>query len=217
MAKRLYAMGSERYRNKFRVTLHPDLIDAPRSWKQPRTVFVNSMSDLFHEKVPLPFIREVFETMAETPQHTYQILTKRSERLRKVAGALPWAPNIWMGVSIEDEQVIHRLSDLKHVPSSVRFLSLEPLIGPLDNLDLEGIDWVIVGGESGPKARPMNPEWVESIQTQCGTAGTEFFFKQWGGVRKHETGRVLHDRTWDEKPFIGLRSFESPLVQIALP
>ncbi len=217
MAKRLYAMGSARYKNKFKVTLHWDLVDLPRTWKHPRVVFVNSMSDLFHPKVPLEFIRAVFETMAATPHITYQILTKRSERLRKVAGALPWAPNIWMGVSIEDKRVNHRLIDLKYVPASVRFLSLEPLIGPLDDLDLEGIDWVIVGGESGPKARPMKKEWVESIHEQCDAVGTEFFFKQWGGVRKHDTGRELHGRTYDNMPFIGSRQFAMPLVQIALP
>ncbi len=217
MAKRLHAMGSARYRNKFKVTLHPDLIDAPRSWRHPRVVFVNSMSDLFHPDVPLEFIQSVFRTMTETPQHTYQILTKRSERVREFAASLPWAQNIWMGVSIEDKRVLHRLDDLKHVPSAVRFLSLEPLIGPLDNLDLDGIDWVIVGGESGPKARPMKKEWVESIHSQCDAAGTEFFFKQWGGVRKHDTGRELHGRTYDNMPFIGARQFAAPLVQIALP
>jgi protein gp37 len=217
MAKRLHAMGSVRYRNKFQVTLHWDLVDLPRSWKHPRVVFVNSMSDLFHPKVPLEFIRAVFETMADTPHITYQILTKRSDRLRKVAGALPWSPNVWMGVSIEDKRVLQRLNDLKHVPASVRFLSLEPLIGPLDNLDLDGIDWVIVGGESGPKSRPMKKEWVDSIHAQCDAAGTEFFFKQWGGVRKHDTGRELHGRTYDNMPFVGFRAFESPLVQIALP
>ena len=216
MAKRLYAMGSERYQNKFRVTLHPDLIDAPRSWKRPRTVFVNSMSDLFHEDVPLAFIQAVFRTMVETPQHTYQILTKRSERVREFAPYLPWATNIWMGVSIEDERVIYRLGDLKFVPSAVRFLSLEPLIGPLDDLDLGGIDWVIVGGESGPKSRTMKAEWVESIRLQCEAAATEFFFKQWGGVRKHETGRELHGRTYDNMPFVGQRSMELPVLQIAM-
>jgi protein gp37 len=217
MAKRLHAMRSDRYRNKFKVTLHHDLIDAPRSWRQPRTVFVNSMSDLFHPEVPLTFIRKVFETMAETPQHTYQVLTKRSDRLKKVSGGLPWSPNVWMGVSIEDKRVIHRLDDLKFVPASVRFLSLEPLIGPLDHLDLNGIDWVIVGGESGPKARSMKREWVESIHAQCEEAGVEFFFKQWGGVRKHTTGRELFGRTFDAMAFAGPRSFEGPLVQIALP
>jgi protein gp37 len=178
------------------------------------------MSDLFHEKIPLEFIRKVFETMAETPQHTYQVLTKRSERLKKVAGALPWAENIWMGVSIEDKRVIHRLDDLKFVPASVRFLSLEPLLGPLDDLNLSGVDWVIVGGESGPKARPVKSEWVESIQEQCEDAGVEFFFKQWGGVRKHTTGRTLFGRTFDNMAFAGRRSFDAPLnplVQIALP
>ena len=216
-------MGSARYKNKFKVTLHWDLVDLPRTWKRPRVVFVNSMSDLFHPKVPLEFIRAVFETMAATPHITYQILTKRSDRLRKVAGALPWTPNIWMGVSIEDKRVIHRLNDLKYVPASVRFLSLEPLLGPLDDLNLNGIDWVIVGGESGPKARPMKREWVDSIQAQCENAGAEFvmkpqfFFKQWGGVRKHDTGRELNGRTYDNMPFIGSRQFEMPLVQIALP
>jgi protein gp37 len=217
MAKRLHAMGSARYRNKFNVTLHWDLVDLPRKWKKGRVVFVNSMSDLFHPEIPDEFIKAVFKTMAETPQHTYQILTKRSDRVRLLALQLPWPQNIWMGVSIEDKRVIHRLNDLKHIPAAVRFLSLEPLIGPLDNLDLDGIDWVIVGGESGPKARPMKKEWVESIHAQCEAAGKEFFFKQWGGVRKHDTGRELHGRTYDNMPFIGARQFAAPLVQIALP
>ena len=217
MAKRLHAMGSTRYKNKFKVTLHWDLVDLPRTWKHPRVVFVNSMSDLFHPEIPDEFIKAVFKTMAETLQHTYQILTKRSDRVRSLAPELSWNENIWMGVSIEDKRIIHRLDDLKHVPASVRFLSLEPLIGPLDNLDLEGIDWVIVGGESGPKARPMKKEWVESIHEQCDAVGTEFFFKQWGGVRKHDTGRELHGRTYDNMPFIGSRQFEMPLIQIALP
>ncbi|SRR5579883_1084807 len=217
MAKRLYAMGSDRYRNKFKVTLHEDLLDAPRSWKQSRTIFVNSMSDLFHKDIPFEFIRDVFKTMEETPWHKYQILTKRSERLREFAPLLPWPDNVWMGVSVEDKRVIDRIDDLKQVPASVRFLSLEPLIGPLENLDLREIDWVIVGGESGPKARPMKKEWVESIQAQCEAAGVEFFFKQWGGVRKHETGRELNGKFYDNMPFIGRRQFLPPLVQIALP
>ena len=217
MAKRLHAMGSARYANKFRVTLHWDLVDLPRTWKRPRVVFVNSMSDLFHPKVPLEFIQAVFETMAATPHITYQILTKRSDRLRKVAGALPWPPNVWMGVSIEDKRALQRLNDLKYVPVSVRFLSLEPLIGPLEGLNLRDIDWVIVGGESGPKSRMMKKEWVDSIHAQCEAAGTEFFFKQWGGVRKHDTGRELDGRTYDGMPFVGARQFGGELVQIALP
>lgn len=200
MAKRLQAMGVERYRNGFAVTLHDDLIDVPRTWKQPRIVFVNSMSDLFHEEVPLEFIRRVFATMATTPQHTYQILTKRSERLKELAAELVWPPNIWMGVSVEDERVTYRICDLQSVPAAVRFLSCEPLLGPLEHLSLEGIHWVIVGGESGPGARPMERKWVESIRRQCRQAKVPFFFKQWGGVRKDLTGRELNGRTYDEMP-----------------
>jgi protein gp37 len=200
MAKRLHAMGNERYRNGFRITLHEDLIDAPRTWNRPRLVFVNSMSDLFHTDVPIEFIRRVFQTMADCPQHTFQVLTKRSERLREVASLLPWTENIWMGVSVEDQRVVHRIDDLAHVPAKVRFLSVEPFIGPLNNLPLAGIHWVIVGGESGPGARPMQPEWVESVRHQCESADVRFFFKQWGGVRKDLTGRELNGRTYDEMP-----------------
>jgi len=200
MAKRLKAMGVARYENGFRVTLQPDILDAPLKWKEPKTVFVNSMSDLFHETIPLDYIKRVFETMVKCPQHTFQILTKRSERLLEVAHELPWADNIWMGVSVEDERVIHRISDLQNVPAKVRFLSLEPLIGPLDKLPLKGIHWVIVGGESGPKARPMKREWVVSIFRQCREMKVPFFFKQWGGVRKDLTGRKLHGTTYDEMP-----------------
>jgi protein gp37 len=200
LAKRLKAMGVERYRNGFKVTLQPDLLDAPLKWKQPRIVFVNSMSDLFHEAVPLEYIKKVFDTMVRCPQHTFQILTKRSKRLREVAKELPWTPNIWMGVSVEDNRVLHRIDDLQTVPAVVRFLSCEPLIGPLDNLPLEGIHWVIVGGESGPHARPMKREWVISIFRQCRKASVPFFFKQWGGVRKDLTGRKLYGRTYDDMP-----------------
>jgi protein gp37 len=200
LAKRLKAMGVERYRNGFKVTLQPDLLDAPLKWKQPRIVFVNSMSDLFHEAVPLEYIKKVFDTMVRCPQHTFQILTKRSKRLREVAKELPWTPNIWMGVSVEDNRVLHRIEDLQTVPAVVRFLSCEPLIGPLDNLPLEGIHWIIVGGESGPHARPMKREWVISIFRQCRKASVPFFFKQWGGVRKDLTGRKLYGRTYDDMP-----------------
>jgi protein gp37 len=200
MAKRLHAMGSERYRDEFRLTLHPDLVDLPRRLRRPRVIFVNSMSDLFHEQVPFEFIRAVFDTMAACPQHTFQVLTKRSARLRKLAGDLAWPPNVWMGVSIEDDRVQHRVADLQAVGAAVRFLSCEPLIGPLDRLPLTGIDWVIVRGESGPGARPMNPAWVDAIRRHCRTARVAFFFKQWGGVRKHKTGRELNGRTYDEMP-----------------
>lgn len=200
MATRLHAMGSDRYRNGFQLTLHPDLVDLPKKWKKPRVVFVNSMSDLFHDDVPAEFIRDIFHTMKECAQHTFQILTKRSDRLRKLGSSLPWPSNVWMGVSVEDSRVTSRIADLISVPAQVRFLSCEPLIGPLENLDLRGIHWMIVGGESGPGARPMKPAWVESLHRQCTDADVGFFFKQWGGVRKDMTGRLLHGRTYDEMP-----------------
>jgi len=200
MAKRLQAMGVVRYRNGFNVTMHEDLLQVPTTWRQPRIIFVNSMSDLFHEDVPLEFIRRVFSTMLATPQHTYQILTKRSERLKELAAELVWPSNVWMGVSVEDERVVHRIDDLRAVPAAVRFLSCEPLIGPLRKLNLAGIHWVIVGGESGPGSRPMQKEWVESIRRQCRAQRVPFFFKQWGGVRKDLTGRKLNGRTYDEMP-----------------
>lgn len=200
MAKRLHAMGNARYENEFKVTLHPDLIAFPRKLRQPRVIFVNSMSDLFHEQVPFEFIVRVFETMEACQQHTFQVLTKRSDRLRDISMRLPWPPNVWMGVSVEDERVVGRIDHLRRVPANVRFLSLEPLIGPLDSLRLDGISWVIVGGESGPKARRMPKTWVESIRHQCRKAGVPFFFKQWGGVRKHVAGRLLGGRTYDEMP-----------------
>jgi protein gp37 len=200
MTKRLTAMGSDRYRNGFRVTLHPDSLDTPRKWKQGRVVFVNSMSDLFHDDIPLPYIQRVFKTMQDCPHHTFQVLTKRSERLAELASRLPWPENVWMGVSVEDSRVIHRIADLQLVPAAVRFLSLEPLIGPLDDVPLDGIGWVIVGGESGPRARPMKKEWARSILRQCRAARVPFFFKQWGGVRKDLTGRTLNGKIYDEMP-----------------
>lgn len=200
MAKRLQAMGQARYQNGFDVTLHHDLIDMPFSWKSPRLVFVNSMSDLFHHDIPLEFIQRVFDTMERCPAHTFQILTKRSERLRELAPQLRWSPNIWMGVSVENEAVISRITDLQSVPATVRFLSIEPLLGALPALPLEGVHWVIVGGESGPRARPMKQEWVEEIHAQCRAANTPFFFKQWGGVRKDLTGRELNGRVYSEMP-----------------
>jgi len=200
MAKRLKAMGNARYVNGFDVTLHDDLVDLPRRLRQPRVIFVNSMSDLFHEMVPTSFIHRVFGTMEACPQHTFQVLTKRSRRLRELAESLPWPQNVWMGVSVEDARVLHRIGDLQNVPASVRFLSCEPLIGPLDGLSLDDIAWVIVGGESGPSARPMAKAWVESIRRQCRRERVQFFFKQWGGVRKDLAGRELNGRTYDEMP-----------------
>lgn len=200
MAARLEAMGSDRYRNGFQVTLHPDLVDVPRRWRQPRVVFVNSMSDLFHDDVPLAYLQRVFATMRDCPRHTFQVLTKRSERLAELAPQLPWPANVWMGVSVEDARVLGRVAHLQAVPAAVRFLSLEPLIGPLDALPLEGIHWVIVGGESGPKARPMRKDWVDSIYRQCRAERVPFFFKQWGGVRKDLTGRKLNGRIYNQLP-----------------
>jgi protein gp37 len=202
MAKRLTAMGAERYRNGFSVTLHPDLVDIPRGWRLPRVVFVNSMSDLFHDDIPLAYIQRVFATMRDCPRHTFQVLTKRSERLAELARYLPWPENVWMGVSVEDARVLHRVADLQSVKAKVRFLSLEPLIGPLESLPLNGIHWVIVGGESGPQARPMRKEWVKDILRQCRTAKVPFFFKQWGGIRKDLTGRELNGRTYSEMPVV---------------
>lgn len=200
MANRLLAMGNPRYTRGFEVVLHEDLIEQPLGWRKPRKVFVNSMSDIFHEDVPFEFIARVFRTIERCPQHTFQALTKRSERLRELAPRLPWPRNLWMGVSVEDQRVVHRIGDLATVPARVRFLSCEPLIGPLSALPLHAIHWVIVGGESGPQARPMETGWVESILAQCRQHGAAFFFKQWGGKRKDLTGRSLHGRTYDEMP-----------------
>lgn len=200
MARRLFAMRNSRYKNGFKVTLHEDLVDLPRSWRSPRLIFVNSMSDLFHKDVPLEFIKRVFHTMEATPQHTYQILTKRSDRLRLVASELHWPANIWMGVSVEDSRVTNRIDDLRAVPAAVRFLSCEPLIGPLESLKLESIHWVIVGGESGPHSRKMEADWVRSIKRQCNASKVAFFFKQWGGARKDLTGRELDGRFYNEFP-----------------
>ena len=200
LAKRLQAMGNHRYQNGFRLTLHDDVIDLPRSWKSGRKVFVNSMSDLFHDSVPLSFIQRVFETMRECPQHVFQILTKRSGRLRRIADEIEWPANVWMGVSVENAAVLSRIDDLRGVPAAIRFLSCEPLIGSLAGIDLHGIQWVIVGGESGPGARPMQIEWVREIFRACRVEKVPFFFKQWGGVRKDLTGRLLRGKTYDEMP-----------------
>jgi protein gp37 len=200
LANRLNAMGSQRYANGFRPTLHPDIVDLPKRWRLGRRIFVNSMSDLFHPKVPLAFIEQVFETMQACPQHVFQILTKRSERMRKLAPQLQWPPNVWMGVSVEDSAALARVDHLRDVPAAVRFLSCEPLIGSLSRIKLRNIHWVIVGGESGPGARPMDPSWVFEIQRACRKQKVPFFFKQWGGVRKDLTGRLLGGETFDEMP-----------------
>jgi len=200
MALRLKAMGVERYGNGFEVTLHRDLINLPRQWKAPRRVFVNSMSDLFHELVPLEFISQVFQTMNDCPHHSFQILTKRSSRLLELAENFEWTSNIWMGVTVESSNYVSRIRDLQKTPAQIRFLSIEPLLTAIPVLPLEGIHWVIVGGESGPGAREMRKGWVEEILNQCRSARVPFFFKQWGGVRKDLTGRRLNGRTYDEFP-----------------
>jgi protein gp37 len=197
---RLQLMGNERYQNGFRLTLHKDVVDLPRSWRSGRMIFVNSMSDLFHRDVPFEFIERVFQTMRECPQHVFQILTKRSERLQKLATQIDWPSNVWIGVSVENAAVLSRVDDLRIVPAAVRFLSCEPLIGSLAGIDLRGIHWVIVGGESGPHARTMNIQWVREIFRECRKQKVPFFFKQWGGVRKDLTGRLLGGRTYDEMP-----------------
>ena len=200
MARRLKAMGQPRYANGFEVTLHPDLLDRPLTWKKPSTVFVNSMSDLFHPDVPLDYIAQVFDTIKEAPRHVFQALTKRSERLREVAEDLTWPHNLWMGVSVESEDYVSRIEDLVRIPAAVKFLSLEPLLGPIFDLPLEGIGWVIVGGESGPGARPMDAEWVRTIRDRCVEQRVPFFFKQWGGVNKKKAGRFLDGRRWSQRP-----------------
>ena len=202
MARRLQAMGQLNYRNGFGVTLHPHVVDLPLTWKTPRTIFVNSMSDLFHEKVPDAFIQEIFGVMVKAKWHRFQVLTKRSGRLLELSAVLPWTRNIWMGVTVEDGNVIDRIDHLRKTGAAVKFLSIEPLLGPLPELNLAGIDWVIVGGESGPGARYMDPSWVTDIQGQCVGAGVPFFFKQWGGTDKKKAGRILEGRTWDEMPAI---------------
>lgn len=206
MAHRLQLMDQPRYKNGFQVTLHHDLLGRPLKWYKPRRIFVNSMSDLFHENVPFDFIEQVFKTMRKCPHHIFQVITKRSERLCEVSHLLPWPPNVWMGITVEHGSLTHRIEDLRQVPASIRFLSCEPLIAPLSTLSLKGIHWVIVGGESGPQARPMQFQWVESILRQCEKQRVPFFFKQWGGVQKHRSGRILLGRTYDELPCFTLKA-----------
>lgn len=209
LAKRLKAMGVAKYQNDgdprtsgpgFDVTLHRDVLGEPYRWRAPRVVFVNSMSDLFHARVPVGFVRDVFDVIADTPQHTYQVLTKRSLRLRRLADRLTWPPNLWIGVSVENSAALPRVADLREVPAAVRFLSCEPLLGPLDGIDLSGIGWVIAGGESGPDYRPMRLEWARGIRDACQWAEVPFFFKQWGGRTPKAMGRELDGQLWDEMP-----------------
>ncbi len=209
LSKRLKAMGAAKYQNDgdprtsgpgFGVTVHPHSLLTPYAWRQSRLVFVNSMSDLFHAKVPLDFVRDVFQVIAGTPQHTYQLLTKRSVRLRRVADQLHWPDNLWLGVSVENEDAVSRIDDLRDVPAAVRFLSCEPLLGPLPGLDLTGIGWVIAGGESGRNHRPVQAEWVTGIRDACAQADVPFFFKQWGGRTPKAGGRTLEGLTYDEMP-----------------
>lgn len=200
MAKRLQAMGLEKYRNGFRLTLHPEVLEDPLQWSKPQMIFVNSMSDLFHKDVPLDFIQQIFDVMRRAHWHTFQILTKRAERLLELNPVLPWPDNVWMGVSVENSDYAYRAILLSQTHAKIRFLSCEPLLGAIPNLPLSGIHWVIVGGESGPGARPMAREWATDIRDQCQRAGVPFFFKQWGGTRKKKTGRLLEGRTWDELP-----------------
>jgi protein gp37 len=200
MATRLKAMGQSNYRNGFELTLHEHMLDAPLRWKKPQVIFVNSMSDLFQDHVPIRFIQHVFTTMTKARWHQFQVLTKRSSRLLDLSPSVNWAENVWMGVSVETEKYQFRIDDLRRTGAAIKFLSLEPLLGPLPQLDLSQIDWVIVGGESGPGARPIQREWVASIRDQCCAARVPFFFKQWGGVNKRQTGRELEGRTYDEMP-----------------
>lgn len=200
MAGRLRAMGMEKYRRGFEVAVHENALKEPLGWKRPRLVFVNSMSDLFHEAVSAKFVESVFDVMNRAREHTFQVLTKRPERVLRLGSRLEWTPNVWLGVSIESERWLGRLDMLADTGARVKFLSLEPLLGPLPGIDFSGVDWVIVGGESGPGARPMEADWVRDIRDGCAESGVPFFFKQWGGVFKKRRGRVLDGRTWDQMP-----------------
>jgi len=200
MAKRLQAMGSKKYKNGFQLSLHDENLKAPYSWRKPRYVFVDSMSDLFHKEIPLAFIKQVFTVMNDNPKHTFQILTKRSDVLLQYHKQLTWTDNIWMGVSVENQECIQRVRDLRKVKAAVRFISFEPLLGKITRIPLAHINWVIVGGESGPRSRPMDEEWVKRIRDKCISKNIPFFFKQWGGVNKKKTGRTLEEALWDQMP-----------------
>ena len=200
MAERLQAMGQPNYRDGFALTLQPHMLELPLRWRKPQTIFVNSMSDLFHRDVPDDYIQQVFDVMRRAHWHRFQVLTKRSERLPVIDAVLDWPSNVWMGVSVESSSYVHRIEHLAATHARIKFLSLEPLLGPLPELPLENIDWAIVGGESGPHARPIETTWVTQIRDQCVQAGVPFFFKQWGGRNKKRAGRLLDGRTWDEMP-----------------
>lgn len=208
-SKRLKAMGVEKYADGFNVHIHPDTLNEPFTWKKPKVVFVNSMSDLFHEKIPVEFIQRVFKVMKDNPQHVFQVLTKRADVLLYYdkEGLLNWSHNIWMGVSVENDWNKNRIDLLSQTGARTKFLSCEPLIGPIGKMNLENIDWVIVGGESGLKARPMKKEWVIDIKEQCSENNVAFFFKQWGGKNKKKAGRILEGKTWDEMPLVKLENF----------
>jgi protein gp37 len=198
-------MGQENYRHGFHLTCHPHTLDLPLHWRQPRMIFVNSMSDLFHKDVPLAFIQQVFDVMRRTPQHCFQVLTKRSERLMQLSPKLSWPDNVWMGVTVENADYAFRIDHLRETGAALKFVCCEPLLGPIADMDLQGIDWVIVGGESGPGARAMQSEWVIDIRDQCLARDIPFFFKQWGGINKKANGRILGQRTWDERPGRAMR------------
>ena len=200
MAYRLKEMGQRNYANGFELTLHEHMLEKPLSWRKPQLIFVNSMSDLFHDAVPVPFIQRAFDVMRRATWHQFQVLTKRAERLLELSTELDWSDNVWMGVSVENQNYTPRIDNLRKTDAKIKFLSLEPLLGPLPDLNLRGIDWVIVGGESGPGARPMKEDWVRQIRDRCVSSDVPFFFKQWGGVNKKRTGRELEGRTWDELP-----------------
>lgn len=200
MAVRLRAMGQDNYKNGFKLTIHDHMLNKPLLWRKPQVIFVNSMSDLFHKDIPLAFIQKVFDVMGKAYWHRFQVLTKRSERLLELDPLLKWHPNIWVGVSVESQDYVFRVDHLRKTNAKTKFLSLEPLLGSLPNLNLADIDWVIVGGESGPGARPIKPEWISGIRDQCQNLGVPFFFKQWGGANKKKAGRLFEGRTWDEMP-----------------
>ncbi|MDQ3329862.1 MAG: phage Gp37/Gp68 family protein [Planctomycetota bacterium] len=202
MSNRLRAMNNPRYTNGFDLTLHDDLLTLPLRWKKPRRIFVNSMSDLFHVDVPEPFLVGCFDTMRQAHWHTFQVLTKRPERAAELVHHLPWPSNVWMGTSIENADYYWRIDELRTIPAAIRFLSVEPLLGPVDDIPLDGIHWVIAGGESGPRCHPMQEAWAIALRDRCREAGVAFFFKQWGGVNKKRTGRLLEGRTWDEMPAV---------------
>jgi protein gp37 len=199
-AERWRGLPGHPYQQGFDLRLWPERLEVPLRWRRPRTIFVNSMSDLFHEEIPTEYIAKIFDVMQRAEWHVFQVLTKRPERLEALAEDLPWPPNVWMGVSIENRRFVHRADHLRRTPAQIKFISAEPLLGPLGRLDLSGIHWLIAGGESGPRHRPMKVEWARDLRDRCAEENVAFFFKQWGGIRSKTGGRVLDGRTWDELP-----------------